>query len=96
MTLFYSKWHIGTKSDHSPALRNKLNLNTGRRTFRNPEFIKLKYSSTDYGLNAPLNYACRAFNFAALFIDPTLPFYEFKKKLLKLPDSAFGDMTKLK
>ena len=79
----------------SPTLRSKLDLNTGIRTFRNPEFIKLKHSSTDYGLNAPLNYSCRAFNFAAIFIDPTLPFYEFRKKLIKLPDSAFGELTRL-
>ena len=80
----------------APQLRELLNINTGRRSLRNLEFIKLKGSVTDYGLNAPFNYACRAFNFASLFIDPTLPFYEFKKKLLKLPDGAFGDLTKLK
>lgn len=79
----------------SPTLRNKLQLNTGLRTSRNPEFIRLNSSSTFYGLNAPLNYACRAFNFAALYIDPTLPFYEFRKRLLRLPDTAFGELTKL-
>lgn len=80
----------------SPALRNKLNLNTGIRTIRNLEFIRLRGSSTNYGLNAPLNYACWAFNHAALFVDPTLPFQEFRTRLLKLPDTAFGDMTKLR
>lgn len=40
--------------------------------------------------------ACRAFNLASLCIDPTLPFYEFKDKLLKLPDIVFGNMLKLK
>lgn len=79
----------------SPALRSQLNLNTGIRTLRDPEFIRIKFSRTDYGLNSPLNYACRAFNHAALFIDPTLPFHEFKKRLFKLPDCAFGEMTKL-
>lgn len=80
----------------SPPLRKNMSLNTGIRTFRNPEFIRLKHSSTDYGLYAPFNYACRAFNFAPLFIDPTLPFFEFRKRLLKLPDEAFRELTKLK
>lgn len=94
-SILFMKKIISGQMD-SPTLRSQLNLNTGTRTFRNPEFIRLKGSTTKYGLNAPLNYACKAFNFAALFIDPTLPFYEFKKKLLRLPDTAFGDMTKLK
>lgn len=38
---------------------------------RNPEFIKIKSSRTDYGLFSSFNSACRAFNFAALYIDPT-------------------------
>lgn len=37
---------------------------------------------------------CRAFNHAALFVDPTLPFHEFKNKVIRLPDGAFGDLTK--
>lgn len=78
-----------------PNLRGRMNLNTGVRTLRDPEFIRIKYFRTEYGLNSPFNYACRAFNHAALFIDPTLPFHEFKKRLLKLTDSSFGDMTKL-
>lgn len=76
-----------------PNLRSQLNLNTGLRTFRNPEFIKINFSRTDHGQSSPLNLACRAFNFAALFIDPTLPFDQFKAKLLKLPDKAFGQLA---
>lgn len=79
-----------------PNIRSQLNLNTGIRTFRNPEFIKIKFSRTDHGQNSPLNLACRAFNHAALFIDPTLPYEEFKVKLIKLPDTAFGQLANLK
>lgn len=79
----------------SPALRGQIDLNTGIRTLRNPEFIKIKFSRTDLGLNSPFNNACRAFNHAALFVDPTLPFHEFKDKLIRLPDTAFGDLIKM-
>lgn len=79
----------------SPTLRSQINLNTGVRSLRNLEFIKLKYCRTDCGLNSPFNLACRAFNHASLFIDPTLPFLDFKNKLLRLPDSAFGVLAKL-
>lgn len=79
----------------SPELRSHLELNTGVRTYRNPEFIKIKFSRTEYGLNSPFNVACRAFNHAALFIDPTLPFHDFKDKVIRLPDSAFGNLVKL-
>lgn len=94
MVLFIKK--IISGRFESPYLRDLMELNTGKRSLRNPEFIKLKYSRTDYGLNAPFNYACRAFNFASLFIDPTLPLHTFKEKLTKLPDIAFGDLTRLK
>lgn len=80
----------------SPSLRAQLNLNTGVRTYLNPEFIKLNFFRTDYGLNSPLNYACRAFNHAALFVDPTLPFHEFRNRISNLPDSAFVDLVTLK
>lgn len=79
----------------SPSLRNQLNLNTGVRSLRNPEFIKLKNCKTDFTLNSPFNLACRAFNHAALFIDPTLPFHDFRKEVVKLPDCAFGILSKL-
>lgn len=76
-----------------PDIRNTLNINSGQRTLRNPEFIRIRFSRTEHGLSSPLNLACRLFNHAALFIDPTIPFDEFKTKLLKLPDSAFGQLA---
>lgn len=80
----------------APDIRNRLNLNTGVRSLRNPEFIILKKYDTDYGYNSPFNQACRAFNHAVLFIDPTTSFIDFKSKLLSLPDSAFGNLCALK
>lgn len=79
----------------APALRSQLELNTGIRTLRRPEFIKIKRCKTDYSLNAPFTLACRAFNHAALFIDPTLPLHQFREKLLRLPDSAFNVLSSL-
>lgn len=61
----------------SPYLRNQLNLNSGRRTTRHPEFVKIKFARTEYGLKSPFKNACRAFNCAATVIDPTLPFERF-------------------
>lgn len=78
---------------HCPGIRNQLHLFQGVRSLRNPEFIKINYSRTDHGLNSPLNLACRLFNHAALFIDPTIRYDEFKLKLLKLPDKAFGQLA---
>lgn len=80
---------------NNPNLRSKMVLNTGIRTLRTPEFIRLKGSSTKASIFSSFNNACRAFNHAALFIDPTLPHHEFRNKLLTLPDSAFGQFTKL-
>lgn len=77
----------------SPSLRSKMDLNTGTRSLRNPEFIRLKFAKTDFSTYSPLNNACRMFNHAALFIDPTIPHYAFRKKLLALPDSAFGQWS---
>lgn len=79
----------------SPYLRGQLNLNTGERTLRNPQFIRLKRSRTEYGRNSPFNNACRAFNCAATTIDPTLPFARFKQEVMKLPDETFGDLIEL-
>lgn len=70
-------------------------MSTGIRTFRNPEFIRIKHFKTDTGLKSPFDLACTAFNHAALFVDPTLPFVEFRSKVLRLPDSAYGILTKL-
>lgn len=80
----------------SRNLRSQMELNTGIRTLRNPEFIKLKIARTDTSTYSSFNNACRIFNHAALFIDPSLSQYEFRNKLLTLPDTAFGDWVKIK
>lgn len=79
----------------SPYLRSLLILNTGQRTYRNPEFIKLKTYRTDHTTHSPFNNACRIFNHAALFIEPSLPHIEFRKRLFQLPDYSFGPWVKL-
>lgn len=76
-------------SYESPAIRKRLELNKGVRTLRNPEFIKLNTYKSDYAHNSAFNWACRAFNFAALYVDPTLPTIEFKKGLERVPDISF-------
>lgn len=70
-------------------IKEHLELNTGRRTLRNPEFIRIKAFRTDYGLFSPFNMACRAFNIAALFIDPTIPLNQFKSRLIGLSNDVF-------
>lgn len=76
----------------SPALRGELILNTGIRSLRKPEFIKIKNYRTERSLFSPLNIACRAFNHVALFVDPTLPSSNFKSQLLRLTDGQFGQL----
>lgn len=78
-----------------PELKSQLQINTGTRTIRNSEFIKIKYSRTDYGLNAPLNNASRAFNYAVTLVDPSLPYNLFKTEVLRLPNSVFKDLIEL-
>lgn len=78
-----------------PALRAQLDLNTGVRTLRNPEFIRIKAARTEKSLYSPFNSACRMYNFAALYIDPTLSFNDFRCKLMKLQDGQFGPWSKL-
>lgn len=78
----------------SPLLRNDIQLNNGTRTIRRPEYIRFKTYRTDHSQFAPFNTACRAFNHAALMLDPTLPTYEFKRELKKLPDEIFGDLLR--
>ena len=80
---------------NSKNLRSQMDLNRGIRTLRNPEFIRLKYANSDASTYSPFNNACRIFNHAALFIDPTIPQLEFKRKLIQLPDTAFGNWTKI-
>lgn len=79
----------------SPDLMKRIVLNTQTRNLRNLEYIKINFCRTDRSLNSPFNLACRSFNHAALLVDPKLPFHEFKKKLLELPDTIFGDLVKL-
>lgn len=79
---------------NAPHLRIQMDLNTGTRTLRNPEFIRLRFCRTDHSIWSPFNNACRMYNHAVLFIDPSLPHFEFKNKLLKLSDTAFGPWTK--
>lgn len=79
----------------SQCVRNQMKLNTGVRTLRNPEFIRIPSCKTDYALNSPFNWACRAFNLAAIFIDPTISIYQFKSKLLSMPDTCFGPLANL-
>lgn len=80
---------------NSNCLRSQINIYDGIRSLRNPEFIRVKSYKTDHSQYSPFNKACYIFNHAALFIDPSLSFHEFKEKLLRLPDSAFGPWTKL-
>lgn len=80
---------------NSQFLRNQLSLNWGTRTIRNPEFIRIPFCRTDYALYSSFNIACRAYNHAVLFIDPTLPLIQFIEKLHRLTDSCFGDLCKL-
>lgn len=93
MVLFIHAIIIGRFN--APALRTKLNLFRGVRSLRNPEFIRLKTHKLEYLDFSPFNCACSAFNFAAMFIDPSLPHHDFKAKLIRLPDTAFGPRTKL-
>lgn len=79
----------------SRVLRNEIKLNTGIRSIRNPEFIRFQICRNDHSLNSPFNSACRAFNHAAMILDPTETEYEFRKKLIKLPDSIFGGLVAL-
>lgn len=74
---------------NAPNIRNMLELNTGQRSLRNPQFIRIKYYHTEYGLFSSFNMACRAFNIATLFIDPTEDFLTFRRKLLSVPDDVF-------
>lgn len=80
---------------NSPSLRSQMDLYDGVRTLRNPEFIRLKFARTDASTYSSFNNACRIYNHAVIFIDPTLPEYEFKRKLLQLPDLAFGQWARL-
>lgn len=73
----------------SKNLRNRIKIQTGIRTLRNPAFIKINSFRTDNVLNSSFITTCKIFNLIALFIDPTLPKNEFKKEIIKLPDSVF-------
>lgn len=79
---------------NSPDLRSQLVLHTEDQ-ITNQDFIQLNLSRTFYGSNSPFNNACRAYNHAVLYIDPTLPYNCFKNEVLRLPDSAFGDLSEI-
>lgn len=78
----------------APHLRSQMTLNQGIRTLRNPEFIRIKLSKTKASTYSPFNNACHVYNHAVLFIDPTLPYYDFRERLQGLPDSSFGPWAK--
>lgn len=81
---------------NSKTVMSEININRGIRTVRNPKFIRIKHCKTNYVLYSSFYTACRAFNFAALFIDPTLPTALFAKKLEKILDNLFGDLCTLR
>lgn len=56
---------------NAPCLREQIILNSGVRTLRNPEFIRIKLCRTDASTFSPFNNACHVYNHAAMFIDPT-------------------------
>lgn len=81
---------------NSPYLLSQIKINKSTRTLRNPEFIYMDTFRTDHSWMSPFNNACRMFNNAALFIDPTIPHHQFRKKLLSLPDAALGTWVTFK
>lgn len=70
----------------SHLLRSNINL-------RNPEFIRIGAHKSDSLQYSPFNNACFICNHVALFVDPSLPYDQFKRELLDLPDQAFGPWT---
>ena len=91
--LFIHKLITGRYNTNS--IRSQMSLNTGVRTIRNPEFIRIPFCKTEYARNSSFIWACRAFNFAALFIDPTISTWEFKSKLVRLSDDCFSPLNML-
>lgn len=79
----------------APDIRNALSLNTGLRTFRNPEFIRIPFCRTEEEMFSPFIFSCRAFNFAALYADPTKSFDHFKNSTLQIQDLSFDRLCKL-
>lgn len=74
----------------STFLRSRLKLNNGERTVRRPELIRVPFCRTEHTLFSSFNKACHIYNQAALFIDVTSSITQFRRKLLTLPDKAFG------
>lgn len=93
ITLFMHK--IISGKIKSGILRSNLNLYDGIRTLRNPEFIRVKAHKTDLLQYSPFNNACFIFNQVALFIEPSIPYDQFRRRVLILPDYAFGPWTAL-
>lgn len=67
-------------------LRSRFTLNSGTRTIRNPEYIRVELSKTDL----PFSNASHMYNHAALYIDTTTPLNRFKNEVQLLPDCSFG------
>lgn len=74
----------------SGLLSSNLILYSGIRTLRNPEFIRMRTHKTDLLQYSPFNNVCFIYNHVAVFVDPSLPYEQFKKKILDLPDHDFG------
>jgi len=82
---------MNTVEPHLRALPSLHNSGfTGARTSRIPDLISIKYYIKDYTNFSPFNEACRLFNIASRFIDPSLNRNEFRAHLLGLPDYSFG------
>lgn len=78
-----------------PNVRQRLSLNTGIRTLREPEFIRPKFYYKEYLKCCPLNNASHIFNHSALFIDPTTTHLDFKSRVARLTDDQFGPWAKI-
>lgn len=82
---------INTAEPHLRALPSSNNPGfTGVRASRVPDLISVKYYVKNYTNFSPFNEACRLFNIASRFIDPSLNRNEFRAQLLHLPDYSFG------
>lgn len=74
----------------SPHLRSMITLNPATRSLRRPNFIMINRHD-----DSPFTSACRLFNVAATYLDPTLPRACFRSALMNLPDECFGEWLSL-
>lgn len=79
----------------APDIRKAITLNDGVRTFRNPEFIRIPFCRTEDEMFSPFNFSCRAYNFAALYADPTHSFDRFRSSVLQINDISLDRLCKL-